>query len=120
MMCLVVVSERMDNIYILHTNLLNGESYLSFLDSYIFAYLHHNSQDIKFVDKNKELLGLLISQNPIIKTRLQELQDYLEVEMPNHMNHVESSANSDKPFTTIHFDYYFRFGEKVSYLSLLV
>lgn len=107
-MCLVVSSERMDNIYILHTNLLNCESYLLFLNSYRFTYLCHDSQDIKFVDKNKELLGLLISWDPIIKTRLQKRQHYLEVKMLNYMNLVESSANSDKPFTTIHFDYYFR------------
>ncbi|KAG2039337.1 hypothetical protein BDR03DRAFT_1008971 [Suillus americanus] len=64
---------------------------------------------IKFINKNKEFLGLLTSQNPIIKKRLEALQDYLKVEMLNHMNRVESS---DKPFTTIHFDHYIRFAEK--------
>ncbi|KAG1736620.1 uncharacterized protein EDB91DRAFT_1083291 [Suillus paluster] len=77
-----------------------------------YIYLAHESfegQDIKFIDKNKKFLGLLIPQNHIIKKRLEALQNYLKVEMPNHMDHMESS---DKPFTTIHFDHYIRFAEK--------
>jgi hypothetical protein len=75
---------------------------------------------MKFIDKNKEFLGLLISQNPIIKKRLEELQDYLKVEMSNHIDHMESSSNSDKPFTTIHFDHYIRFAKKVHHFSSLI
>ncbi|KAG1861369.1 hypothetical protein C8R48DRAFT_774117 [Suillus tomentosus] len=51
-------------------------------------------------------------QNPLIKRRLEEFQDCLKVEMPNHMDHIESSSELDKPFATIHFDYYIRFAEK--------
>ncbi|KAG2355760.1 hypothetical protein BDR07DRAFT_1381281 [Suillus spraguei] len=81
-------------------------------------YLHIShgaveNQDVKFVDKDRTFLGLWISQtSPIINDRLQQLQDYLHVEMPSQMIPIDSSLNPGGTFTTMHFDYFTRYGEQ--------
>ncbi|KAG2357522.1 hypothetical protein BDR07DRAFT_1380057 [Suillus spraguei] len=81
-------------------------------------YLHIShgaveNQDVKFVDKDGKFLGLWISQtSPIINDRLQQLQDYLHVEMPSQMIPIDSSLNPGGTFTTMHFGYFTRYGEQ--------
>ena len=109
---LLVALEKTASIY---TSLMNPSN-SKFAHSNLVTYIHGNafSQDVKFVDKDGNLLGLLISQtSPIINDRLKQLQDYLKLEMPSHMVPIDSSLNSGGTFPTMHFDYFTRYGEQV-------
>ncbi|KAG1816277.1 hypothetical protein EV424DRAFT_1540801 [Suillus variegatus] len=58
---------------LLYLNEVFGDSVKEDMQYLYLAHESFKSQDIKFVDKNKEFLGLLISQNPLIERRLEKL-----------------------------------------------